>query len=76
VPPNSSVALEIGSTTTFFVIGAGQVTFAQGAGVTINPPIGYPATNKSRIGGTGVATVTLTKIATDTWVAAGDLSPN
>lgn len=65
VPPNSSVAFPIGTRIDWEQIGAGQVTFAQGAGVTIN------ARNGLKAGGQ-YAGGTLIKRATDTWVLHGD----
>lgn len=68
VPPNSSVAFPVGTQIDVIQEGAGQVTFAQGAGVTINSD-----TSKKKItvryGG-----ATLIKRATDTWSLVGNLA--
>ena len=68
VPPNSSVAFDIGVTITVVNYGAGQVTLTAGAGVTI-----YSYNAALNITGQYGQAV-LTKCATDTWVAAGLLS--
>ena len=68
VPPNSSVAFPTGSEVTIAQYGAGQVTIAAGSGVTL-----YAADSelKTRV---QYSTAVLTKIATDTWLVAGDLT--
>jgi len=67
VPPNSTTALPIGARVLFYQGGAGQVTFAPGAGVTLRSSpglkIGYQY---------GVAEIM--KLATDEWVVYGRLS--
>src|SRR5215207_1897194 len=65
VPPNSSVAFPIGTVVEIARMGAGSVTVAAGAGVTVRTP------------GTLVlralySTVSLRKKATDEWLLAGD----
>ena len=67
VPPNSSVAFAVGSVIDLAQIGAGQVTVAQGSGVTINSTPGL----KLRAQYSGA---TLRKRATDTWLLFGDLA--
>lgn len=68
VPPNSSVAFDIGVTVTVIQYGAGQVTLTAGAGVTIDSYGGA-------LGLSGqYAQAVLTKCATDLWVAAGLLA--
>ena len=67
VPPNSSVAFAVGTQIDCLQLGSGKVTFAQGAGVTINSQ----GTNKA-IAAQYVA-VSLIKTATDTWVLIGSL---
>ena len=68
VPPNSSVAFDIGTTITVIGIGAGKVTLAQGSGVTINSKDSEKAID-------GVhASVTCIKTATDTWQLVGALT--
>lgn len=66
VPPNSSVAFPVGTQIDGHQGGAGQVTIAQGAGVTIRTS----ETLKIRQQYCGF---TLKKIATDEWVLFGDL---
>lgn len=66
VPPNSSVAFPIGTQIDVTQLGAGLVTFAQGAGVTINSVSGSFA----MLGQYSEAF--LTKTGTDTWVLSGN----
>jgi hypothetical protein len=68
VPPNSSVALAVGTQILLYQGGAGQVTIAAGAGVTVRSE----GTKLKITGQYGVAG--LIKIATDEWVAFGNLS--
>lgn len=63
IPPNSSVAFPVNTQIDVAQRGAGKVTFAPGAGVTINN------TNKSIAA--QYAGVTLIKEATDTWTIYG-----
>jgi len=67
VPPNASVAFAVGSTIDVIGIGAGIVTIAQGAGVTVNatPSLVFRAQHSG---------CTLVKTATDTWQAVGDFA--
>lgn len=67
VPPNSSVAFEIGTVIQVFQSGAGQVTFAPGSGVTIRSPNG---TKTGQLYGVAC----LAKIAADEWVIYGDVT--
>ena len=68
VPPNSSVAFDIGVTINVVNYGAGQTTLTAGAGVTIY-------SYNSALGITGqYGQAVLTKCAADTWIAAGLLS--
>jgi hypothetical protein len=67
VPPNSSVAFPVGTSLDVLQTGAGQITIAAGAGVTINATPGL----KLRTQWSGA---TLFKRAADTWVLYGDLS--
>ena len=67
VPPNSSVAFDVGTTITVIGIGAGKVTLAQGSGVTINSKDSEKAIDGQH------ASVTLIKTATDTWQLVGAL---
>ena len=67
IPANSSVAYPVGTSIDILQTGAGQVTIAAGAGVTVNATPGL----KLR---TQWSSATLFKRATDTWVVFGDLS--
>lgn len=68
VPPNSSVAFPTGTRIDLAQLGAGQVTVAQGAGVTINVPASLTLLLAEQY-----AEATLTKYGTDTWIMAGNL---
>jgi hypothetical protein len=68
IPPNSSVAFEIGDQVNLLQLGAGQVTVAAGAGVTIRSE-----GSKLKLKGQ-YAAGTCVKIATDEWVLVGNLS--
>lgn len=67
IPPNSSVAFPIGTVIVVIQKGAGQTTLVAGGGVTLN----NPSSDTTRA---QWSTVSVTKILTDTWVAAGDLT--
>ncbi|CAB4139824.1 hypothetical protein UFOVP355_10 [uncultured Caudovirales phage] len=66
VPPNSSVAFPIGSQVNLVQTGAGQVTVAAGAGVTLRSQ-----GSKFKLNGIYSA-ATLLKIAADEWVLVGN----
>lgn len=68
VPPNSSVAFGIGTQINIMQLGAGQVTIAAGAGVTLQSAGSKLKTSAQ------YAVATCCKIATDTWVVVGNLS--
>lgn len=68
VPPHSSVAFAVGTQIDILGIGAGKVTLAQGAGVTINSASSNKSINGQYVG------VSLINIATDSWVLIGNLS--
>lgn len=68
VPTNGSVAFGIGTQLNIMQLGAGQVTIAAAAGVTI-----YSAGSKLKTSAQ-YAVATVVKTATDTWVAVGNLS--
>lgn len=70
VPPNSAVAFPLGARIDNAQMGAGQVTFVQGAGVTIRVPTALGLKIKGQYG-----EASLTKIATDEWLLAGYVSP-
>lgn len=68
IPPNGTIAYGIGTQLNLMQLGAGQVTIAPGAGVTIRS-----AGSKLKIAAQyGVATCV--KVGTDTWVAVGNLA--
>ena len=67
VPPNSSVAFDVGTAITVIGIGSGKVTLAQGSGVTINSKDSEKAIDGQH------ASVTCIKTATDTWQLIGAL---
>ena len=67
VPPNSSVAYPVGTSIDILRVGAGAVTVAAGAGVTVNATPGLKLRAQW-------SSATLVKRATDTWVLLGDLS--
>lgn len=69
VPANATIALPVGSQIALMQTGAGQVTLAQAAGVTINS-----FNSAKKIVGNGGLAV-LVKTATNTWQAAGALVP-
>ena len=68
VPPNSSVALPVGTQILVVQTGAGQTTLAAGSGVTVNSKDGNLKLSAQW------SAATLIKRATDAWVAIGDLS--
>lgn len=65
VPPNSSVAFEIGTVINVYAANTGIVTVVAGAGVTIR--------NVGAIADT-YGEISLRKRATDEWVMAGDIN--
>lgn len=65
IPPNSSVAFDIGTEIAVMQYGAGQVTINAGAGVTLRSPTGARSARQ-------YGTAFLLKIGTDEWVVAGD----
>jgi hypothetical protein len=68
VPLNSSVAFGIGTQINLMQLGAGQVTISPTGGVTIRSG-GSKLKTKEQY-----AVATIVKIATDTWVAVGNLA--
>lgn len=68
IPPNSSVAFTIGDQVNLMQLGAGQVTVAAGAGVTVSSQ-----GTKLKLNGQ-YATATAVKVATDSWVLIGNLA--
>ena len=71
IPPNSSVAYPVGAQINVAQLGAGQVTFAQGAGVTIVSTGATASAPKLRA---QYSTATAVQTATDTWLIMGDIS--
>jgi hypothetical protein len=67
IPPNSSVAYPVNTVIGALQTGAGTVSFAAGAGVTINTPSGLALAGQ-------YAYVAAKKTATDTWILTGDLA--
>lgn len=67
VPANATTAFLIGSTLTLVQLGAGQSAFLAAGGVTIHTP----ASLSCRV---QYSTISVIKIAVNTWVAAGDLT--
>ena len=67
IPPNSSVAYGIGTQLNFMALAAGVVTITAGSGVTIRSDGSKLKLNAQ------YAVATCVKIASDTWVAVGNL---
>lgn len=68
VPPNSSVAFDIGTILEIHQYGAGQVTIAAGSGVTLRSDGGKVKTAAQ------YASIGLRQRAADEWVLTGDLA--
>ena len=68
VPPNASVALPVGTVISLAQLGAGQVSVAEGAAVTIR------SIDSDKKLSAQYAMAALTKILSDTWLLAGSLS--
>jgi len=66
VPINSTIAIPTGSIIGICQIGAGKITIAPSAGVTVNKEIGLNTTGS-------YATAALLKTDTDVWLAIGSL---
>ena len=71
IPPNSSVAYPVGAQLNIVQIGAGQVTFAQGSGVTIVSTGATVSAPKLRA---QYSTATAIQTAVDTWLVVGDIA--
>ena len=71
IPPNGSVAYPVGAQLNFVQLGAGQVTFAQGSGVTIVSTGATASAPKTRA---QYSSATAIQVSTDTWLVAGDIS--
>lgn len=72
IPPNSSVAFDVGTTIVVAASGAGAITLDPDTGVTINSVLAQASTANRTVlaGGTAV----LVKLATDEWQLTGDIS--
>lgn len=68
IPPNGTVAYGIGTQINIMQLGAGQVTITPGAAVTIRSAGSKLKTSAQ------YAVATCVKIASDTWVAVGNLT--
>lgn len=66
IPLNSAVALPVGATIDVSAINTGMVTIAATGGVTFNPT---PSVTRARY-----SSLSLVKIATDTWLVVGDIA--
>lgn len=71
IPPNSSVAYSVGAQLNLAQLGAGQVTFAQGSGVTI---VSTGATANAPKLRAQYSTATAVQTSTDNWLVMGDIS--
>lgn len=71
IPPNSSVTYPVGAQLNFAQYGAGQVTFAQGSGVTIVSTGATASAPKLRA---QYSTATAIQTSTDNWLVVGDIS--
>ena len=71
IPPNSSVAYAVGSKIDFIAKGAGQVSFAQGSGVTIRSTGATATAPKLRI---QYSAATAWYEGSDVWYIVGDLA--
>jgi hypothetical protein len=71
IPPNSSVAYPVGAQLNFVQLGAGQVTFTQGAGVTIVSTGATASAPKTRV---QYSSATAIQTSANTWLVAGDIA--
>jgi hypothetical protein len=71
IPPNSSVAYPVGAQLNVAQFGAGQVTFAQGAGVTIVSTGLTASAPKLRV---QYSTATAVQTSANNWLVMGDIS--
>lgn len=69
IPPNSGVAFTVNTGIEIQQLGAGQITFTPGAGVTLQSATG------SLVSLSQYAVIYLRKIATNVWELEGDLTP-
>ena len=68
VPPNASVAIDVGAALILAQYDAGQVTVAPGSGVTLRAAGGLLKTRAQ------FSQVTLIKVATNEWLVGGDVA--
>lgn len=71
IPPNSSVAYPVGAQLNLAQLGAGQVTFAGGSGVTIVSTGATASAPKLRV---QYSTATAIQTSADNWLVVGDIS--
>jgi hypothetical protein len=71
IPPNSSVAYPVGAQISVVQLDVGQVTFAQGVGVTIVSTGASASAPKLRA---RYSTATAIQTATDNWLIVGDIA--
>jgi hypothetical protein len=71
IPPNTSVAYPVGAQLNFVQLGAGQVTFTQGAGVTIVSTGATASAPKTRA---QYSSATAIQTSANNWLVAGDIS--
>jgi hypothetical protein len=71
IPPNSSVAYPVGAQLNFVQLGAGQVTFTQGAGVTIVSTGATASAPKTRV---QYSSATAIQTSANNWLVAGDIA--
>jgi len=71
IPPNASVAYPVGAQLNFVQLGAGQVTFTQGAGVTIVSTGTTASAPKTRA---QYSSATAIQVSANNWLVAGDIS--
>jgi hypothetical protein len=71
IPPNSSVAYPVGAQLNFVQLDVGQVTFTQGAGVTIVSTGATASAPKTRA---RYSSATAIQTSANTWLVAGDIA--
>jgi len=71
IPPNASVAYPVGAQLNFVQLGVGQVTFTQGAGVTIVSTGATASAPKTRA---QYSSATAIQVSANNWLVAGDIS--
>ena len=71
IPPNSSVAYPVGTVLNFSAIGAGQVSFAQGSGVTIVSTGATASAPKLRVQYSSASAI---QQSANSWIVIGDLA--